>query len=87
MNARFLRRPASNDTAAGPPPDDAILREALPAMADRACCCPARPLMRIVMPPSPARGHETELLLCGHHYRASAEALSAAGAAVYDLPR
>lgn len=34
---------------------------------------------------SAARRHETELLLCGHHYRASREARTAADAAVRDL--
>ncbi|HTZ26560.1 MAG TPA: hypothetical protein VMC83_21385 [Streptosporangiaceae bacterium] len=36
------------------------------------------------MPPSPARPHPTELLLCGHHYRRSRGALAAAGATVLD---
>jgi len=34
------------------------------------------------MPPAPARPHETELLLCGHHYRVSRQALVAAHATV-----
>ncbi|HEX6933879.1 MAG TPA: hypothetical protein VF162_17170 [Streptosporangiaceae bacterium] len=37
------------------------------------------------MPPAPGRCHETDLLLCGHHYRASRPALRAAGAWVYDV--
>jgi hypothetical protein len=86
MNARFLPRPARSDNAVKPAPDDMIPSSGPSAMvADRACCCPARPAVRVVMPASPARAHETELLLCGHHFRASREALSAAGAAVYDL--
>ncbi len=32
------------------------------------------------MPPSPTRAHSVDLWLCGHHYRASLAALSAAGA-------
>ena len=32
------------------------------------------------MPPTAARPHETEVLLCGHHYRASRTALAVAGA-------
>ena len=36
------------------------------------------------MPAAPGRGHETDLLLCGHHFRASREALQLAGASVYD---
>ena len=38
------------------------------------------------MPPTAARPHDTELLLCGHHYRASRQALAAAGARVRELP-
>ncbi len=50
--------------------------------AERACCCPARPAVVAVLPPGPARDHATDLLLCGHHYRASRAALGAAGATV-----
>ena len=52
----------------------------------RACCCPARPVVRAVMPPSPWRRHETELLLCGHHYRVSRRALAAARASIILFP-
>jgi len=52
--------------------------------ADRACCCPARPVVTVVMPPVPGRPRPVDLLLCGHHYHASRAALHAAGAAVYD---
>ncbi len=52
--------------------------------AGRACCCPAEPVVVAVMPPGPGRDHVTDLLLCGHHYRASRWALLAAGATVYD---
>lgn len=54
------------------------------ALADRACCCPARPVVRVVMPPAPGHLHPVDLLLCGHHYRASQAALHAARAAVCD---
>lgn len=37
------------------------------------------------IPTSPGRPHRTDLLLSGHHYRASREALAAAGATVVDL--
>ncbi|HCU94438.1 MAG TPA: hypothetical protein DHU96_17645 [Actinobacteria bacterium] len=53
--------------------------------ADRACCCSARPAVVASMPPAPGRPHQTDLLLCGHHYRVSREALIAAGAAVVDM--
>jgi hypothetical protein len=70
--------------------DVARLDDELPALgrrltpADRACCCPARPVVTVVMPPVPGRPHPVDLLLCGHHYHASRVALYAAGAAVYN---
>ena len=54
------------------------------AVAERACCCPARPVVRVVMPTTASRPEPVDLLLCGHHYRAGHAALLAAGAAVYD---
>jgi hypothetical protein len=53
--------------------------------ADRACCCPARPVVIAIMPPSADRPHQTELLLCGHHYHVSQQALRAAGATIADI--
>lgn len=52
--------------------------------ADRACCCPARPAVVVIMPAVPGRGHPVDLLLCGHHYQVSRSALADAGAAVLD---
>jgi hypothetical protein len=43
-------------------------------------------VVRVVMPPTAARRHETDLLLCGHHYRVSRAALAAAHATVSELP-
>ena len=57
----------------------------VPGPADRACCCVATAVVRVVMPPAPGRPHETELLLCGHHYRGARRALAAASARVEDL--
>ena len=51
---------------------------------ERACCCPARPVVRVVMPATATRPEPVDLLLCGHHYRAGQAALRAAGATVYD---
>jgi hypothetical protein len=85
MNAKFL--PPSVRTATHPayrPLDDAILaREAPDGLA---CCCPAKAAVRVTMPPTRPRRHETDLLLCGHHYRASRAALTAAHAMVRALP-
>jgi hypothetical protein len=53
-------------------------------LADRACCCPARPVVTVVISAGRGRPHPVELLLCGHHYRVSLGALRAAGADVYD---
>jgi len=75
--------PAHHDAA-----DLAKLDDLLPSLrhvvADRACCCPARPVVTVIMPPAPGRPHPVDLLLCGHHFRVSQAALTAAGAAVYD---
>lgn len=56
-------------------------------MVGPACCCPASPVVRVIMPATAARPHDTELLLCGHHYRVSRQALATAGATVTELPR
>jgi hypothetical protein len=53
--------------------------------AGRSCCCNAKPLIIAFIPPAPGRPHQTDLLLCGHHYRASRSALAAAGATVMDI--
>jgi hypothetical protein len=67
-----------------PPGADAIdWRSA--RLAGRACCCSAKPTVIAVMSPSASRPHPTDLLLCGHHYRASRSALDLAGATVLDL--
>jgi hypothetical protein len=52
--------------------------------AERACCCPAKPVVVVVVPPAEGRDHPTDLLLCGHHYRAARTALAAVGASVFD---
>src|SRR6516164_9933484 len=76
---------AHDDRADSVPLDDEL---PVPArrltLADRACCCPARPVVTVVIPAGRGRPHPVDLLLCGHHYRASLAALHAAGAAVYD---
>jgi hypothetical protein len=54
--------------------------------ADRACCCPATAVVRVTVPPTPARPGQTDLLLCGHHYRVSRLALAAASATVREMP-
>jgi hypothetical protein len=78
MNARFLHPSARrNSTAAEAAP-------AVPAAppAEYADCCPAKAVVRVTM----AQPADSHLLLCGHHYRASRDALAAARAAVHELP-
>lgn len=58
-----------------------------PLVPSRACCCPARPAVKVIMPPARDRSHPVDLWLCGHHYRASRVALELAGASVEDLSR
>lgn len=43
----------------------------------RACCCPAKPAVLVIMPPKTGRQQPTELLLCWEHYRASQRSLLA----------
>jgi hypothetical protein len=74
---------AGRDAPAPGMTDDELPARAIP-VASRACCCPAAPVVTVIMAPSAARRHPADLLLCGHHYRASRAALRTAGAAVYD---
>ncbi len=69
---------------AGTYPDDQVAWARPPGLGDRACCCPARPVIRVLIPPTSARPHSVDLLLCGHHYRTSRAALTAAGAVIID---
>ncbi len=51
----------------------------------RACCCAAQPAVIAMLPPSASRPSQTDLLLCGHHFRASWPTLAARGATLLDL--
>lgn len=84
MNARFLH-PSGTDHTVRPLHDDTTELPA-PAPSGRACCCLAQAVVRVIMPPTPARPHGVDLLLCGHHYRVSRQALAAANASVTELP-
>ena len=85
---RFPRRRAKaagrspGGQAAGTPPEDKAAWSRPHDLGDRACCCPARPVVRVLIPPAPARPHSVDLLLCGHHYRASCAALAAVDAVI-----
>jgi hypothetical protein len=87
MKPRFPHMGA--DTSApgsGRPPQDDMLPGSPVWREDRACCCPAQPVVRVIMPPNPQRPHSVDLLLCGHHYRVSCQALTAARARIEYLP-
>jgi hypothetical protein len=83
MNAKYLHPAGHGRTAHG---DVSKRATQGPWLAGRACCCPAWPAVRVIMPATGSRAHETELLLCAHHYRVSRQALDAAGAVVIELP-
>lgn len=53
----------------------------------QACCCSARPRVTVLMPPASAGAKPVDLLLCGHHFRASRSSLHAAGAVAFDARR
>ena len=95
MTAKFLHPSSTAPEAAhaDAPPSD---REPRPPgvhgidwhsarLAGRACCCPAKPTVIAVMPPTASRPHSTDLLLCAHHYRGSRHALEVTDATVMDL--
>ena len=72
------------DRNAQAPYDGPASQPAGSMQAGRACCCPGRPVVTVLVPPSRSRTHVTDLLLCGHHFRVSRDALHAAGATAYD---
>jgi hypothetical protein len=87
MKPRFPHTGAEADAPEfGRPPLDESLPTSPARREDRACCCPAQPVVRVIMPPTAHRQHPVDLLLCGHHYRVSHRALAVAGARIDDLP-
>ena len=85
MNAIFRQSSADRAEGAAGLSDATAPHGPAASLTDQACCCVARAVVRVVMPPTADRPHETELLLCGHHCRASRAALSAAHASVHEL--
>ena len=87
MKPRFPYTGAHGDVPeSGVPPQDDILPDSSVWCEDRACCCPGQPVVRVIMPPVPGRRRSVDLLLCGHHYRVSRPALTAARARIENLP-
>jgi hypothetical protein len=56
------------------------------AHAELSRCCSTRPTVVAVFAPRHGRSRAVDLLLCGHHYRASRASLAEAGAEFYCLP-
>ena len=80
MKGLFTRHPGA---AAGK--DGMLPERAAPfSVTDQACCCPARPVVMVILPATAVRPFPTDLLLCGHHFRVNEGALRAAGALAYD---
>jgi hypothetical protein len=80
MKALFTRH---NGAAAGK--DKMLPERAAPfSVTDQACCCPARPVVMVILPATADRPFPEDLLLCGHHFRVNESALRAAGALAYD---
>jgi hypothetical protein len=70
------------------PLDDTIdgglpTRQAIPP-SERACCCAAPAVVRVVVSYADPVAHSVDLLLCGHHYRSSVAELARRGAMVFD---
>jgi hypothetical protein len=86
MNARFRPSSAGRVEGAAGLFDAAAQRGSATISSGQACCCVAPAVVRVVMPPPAGRPDETELLLCGHHYRNSRAALTAARATVSEVP-
>jgi hypothetical protein len=84
MSARSSHPAGQGRVAPGLLHDDTIAADSAVALGP-ACCCPAPPVVRVLIPATAARPHRTELLMCGHHYRVSRQALAAANAAVTEL--
>ncbi len=84
MKGRFLRRNIVTRAMRAELANDLAQLGRPIAANERACCCPARPMVTVMMPPTANRPYPIDLLLCGHHYRVSQATLWAAGATAFD---
>ena len=83
MSAKFLHPAGRGGVSRGARPAS---RPCAFGGMGRACCCPAWPVVQVVMPATNGRPHLTELLLCAHHYRVSRRPLDIVGALAFVLP-
>ncbi len=74
----------SDEEGEAPKPEPTAIYRPAVRHARRACCCPAQPAVIAIMPAANGRGAPADLLLCGHHYRQSRQALAARGATFLD---
>jgi hypothetical protein len=81
------RRKSPAEPVEQPAPESEPVAVFTPAArhSHRSCCCAALPAVIAVLPPSAGRPSPTELLLCGHHYRASVGVLAAREATILDI--
>ena len=92
MSLRFPRRGGGGRQAApttrpiSPAEDGGTWAPDSPlTIPDHACCCTAKPMVKVIMPATASRPHPVDLWLCGHHWRVSPPAIIAAGATVYQV--
>jgi hypothetical protein len=88
MKWRFAHRGAGRATApdSSRPPADENTQNSPSGTDRRACCCPAPPMVQVVMPPTMERLNPVDPWLCRHHYLICQDALAASGATIQHLP-
>ena len=77
--------PTQHETAPPAPAVTVLLDDVVDnSQSTQADCCIAPAAYCVVLPPSSSRAHTATLWLCGHHLRASSDALAAAHASIFD---
>jgi hypothetical protein len=84
MNAKFVSKGRRTGAQPSVLHDDLIASQAAVQLG-RSCCCPGRPVVRVMIPPGDTCPRWADLLLCGHHYRVSLQALLDARAEITEL--
>lgn len=85
MRWSFLRQDPTSPDGPQEPAGQVVDEGRALLWPDRACCCPAVPIVKVVVPPTSKRPRPVDLFLCGHHYRASWGALDSVDATVHDV--